>query len=217
MLRMALLLALMQELGTQAAPRDSAWLKRHEASVVESRKGDFDLALLGDSITEAWRGQKALWAERFAPLKAANFGMSGDCTQHLLWRLRNGLLDGPPPKAAMLLIGTNNLGWSGQSVESAAAGVEAVVHELRGKTRILLLGVFPRGEKADDPFRAKIKDLNERLSKLKHVSYLDLGPLFLNADGTISRELMPDFLHLSEKGYRVWADAVKEPLRVLMN
>ncbi|HEX7899739.1 MAG TPA: GDSL-type esterase/lipase family protein [Planctomycetota bacterium] len=216
MLRMLLLVMLLQELGTRAAPRDSAWVKRHEAFVVEAKKGGAELLLLGDSITDAWRGQKALWDERFAPLKAANFGMSGDCTQHLLWRLRNGLLDGPRPKAVMLLIGTNNLGWGQQSVESAAAGVEALVDELRGKTRILLLGVFPRGEKPDDPFRARIQDLNGRLAKLKHVSYLDLGPLFLSPDGTLSKELMPDFLHLSEKGYRVWADAVKQPLDDLL-
>src|SRR5688500_7825073 len=110
--RMLTLLLLLQELGTRAVPRDAAWLKRHEAFVAEAKKGDVDLLLLGDSITEAWRGQKALWAERFAPLKAANFGMSGDCTQHVLWRLRNGALDGLKPKAVMLLIGTNNLGWS---------------------------------------------------------------------------------------------------------
>lgn len=207
----------LQELGTRAAPRDAAWLKRHEAVVAEAKKGDVDLLLLGDSITEAWRGQKALWAERFAPLKAANLGMSGDCTQHVLWRLRNGALDGLKPKAVMLLIGTNNLGWNKQSVDSTVAGVEAIVDELRGKSRILLLAVFPRGEKPDDPLRAPIKELNERLSKLKHVSFLDIGGLFLRPDGTIPKELMPDFLHLSEQGYRLWADAVKEPLRVLMN
>ena len=216
MLRMLLLVALLlQELGTRAAPRDSAWLKRHEAFAAEAKAGNADLVLLGDSITDAWRGQKALWAERFAPLNAANYGISGDCTQHLLWRLRNGALGGRRPKAVMLLIGTNNLGWGKQSVDSAAAGVEELIGELRG-TRILLLGVFPRGEKPDDPLRARIKDLNERLSKLKHVTYLDIGGRFLEPDGTISKEVMPDFLHLSEKGYRVWADAVKEPLEALL-
>lgn len=208
-------LLLLQDPGTIAVPRDAAWLKRHEAQVAELKKGDVDLLLLGDSITEAWRGQKALWAERFAPLKAANLGMSGDCTQHLLWRLRNGALE-TRPKAAMLLIGSNNLGWGKQSVESTVAGVEAVVAELRG-ARMLLLGLFPRGEKPDDPCRAQIKQVNERLSKIPNVRFLDLGSLFLKPDGSIDAALMPDFLHLSEAGYRVWADAVREPLRVLMN
>jgi lysophospholipase L1-like esterase len=207
-------LLLLQDPGTAAAPRDAAWLKRHEAQVAEVRKGDVELLLLGDSITEAWKGQKALWAERFAPLKAANLGMSGDCTQHLLWRLRNGALEGKP-RAALVLIGTNNLGWGKQSVESTVAGVEAVVAELRG-ARVLLLGLFPRGEKPDDPCRAKIRAVNAGLSKIPNVRYLDLGNLFLKPDGTIDAVLMPDFLHLSEAGYRVWADAVKAPLDELL-
>jgi len=115
----------------------------------------------------------------------------------------------------MLLIGTNDLGWLGRSVEETAAGVEAVVDALR-PSRILLLALFPRGEKPDDPLRAKIRDVNERLAKIRDVRYLDLGPLFLRTDGTISAELMPDFLHLSDKGYRVWADAVREPLAELL-
>jgi lysophospholipase L1-like esterase len=216
---MLTVLLLLQELGARAAPRDAAWLKRHEAFVAEARKGDVDLLLLGDSITDAWRGQKALWAERFAPLKPANFGLAGDCTQHVLWRLRNGALDGLKPRAVMLLIGTNNLGVGKQSVESTVAGVEAIVGEIRARspaTRILLLGVFPRGEKPDDPFRAQVRDVNAALKPLKHVTYLDLGPLLLQPDGTLSKEVMPDFLHLSEKGYRIWADAVRAPLAELL-
>lgn len=216
MLALLLLPALSAVEGLQEpAPRDAAWLKRHQAHVETAKAGGFDLLLLGDSITEAWRGQKALWDERFVPLKAANFGLSGDCSQHLLWRLRNGALE-TKPKAVMLLIGTNNLGWGGQDVDKTVAGVEAVVDELRGKTKILLLGIFPRGEKPDDPLRAKIREVNARLSTLKDVRFLDLGPLFLSPDGTLSPDLMPDYLHLSAKGYRVWADAVKAPLEDLL-
>src|SRR5262245_53149266 len=147
---MRAMLALLLLLQEPPAPRDAAWLKRHQGYVETAKKGGFELLLLGDSITEAWRGQKALWEERFAPLKAANFGLSGDCAHHLLWRLRNGELE-TPPKAVMLLIGTNDLGWGKRDVDATVAGVEALVGELRGKTRILLLGVFPRGEKPDDP------------------------------------------------------------------
>lgn len=209
----ALLLLALQDV--RPTPRDAAWLKRHEGFVAEARKGGVDLLLLGDSLTDAWRGQKALWDERFAPLRAANYGMWGDRTEHLLWRLRNGALEGRP-KAVMLLIGTNDLGIGGRSVDETAAGVEAVVEELRGKARILLLGIFPRGEKPDDPLRAKIRETNERLSKIRGVRFLDLGFLFLKPDGAVSKELMPDFLHLSEAGYRLWADAVKDPLDDLL-
>jgi lysophospholipase L1-like esterase len=221
----ALLLAILLQdaAGTQAEPRDARWVKRHEGFVADARKGGIDLLLLGDSITDAWRGQKALWAERFEPLKAANFGISGDCTQHLLWRLRNGELDGITPKAVMLLIGTNNIGWNKQDEASTVAGITAVVNEIRSKsaaTKILLLAIFPRGATSADPFRAQIRKINEEIAKLddggKTVRYLDLGAKFLAEDGSLPKDLMPDALHLSEKGYRIWADAVKEPLAELM-
>lgn len=209
--------------GTKAEPRDARWMKRHEGFAADAKKGGVELLLLGDSITDAWRGQKALWAERFEPLKAANFGISGDCTQHLLWRLRNGELDGIAPKAVMLLIGTNNIGWNKQDEASTVAGITAVVQEIRTRsasTKILLLAVFPRGAQSTDPFRAQIRKINEEIAKLddggKAVRYLDIGAKFLAEDGSLPKELMPDALHLSEKGYRIWADAVKEPLAELM-
>jgi len=220
----ALILAvLLQDVpGVKAEPRDARWLKRHEGFVADAKKGGIDLLLLGDSITDAWRGQKALWAERFEPLKAANFGISGDCTQHLLWRLRNGELDGIAPKAVMLLIGTNNIGWNKQDEASTVAGITAVVQEIRTRsasTKILLLAVFPRGATSTDPFRAQVRKINEEIAKLddgKTVLYLDLGPKFIADDGSLPKDLMPDALHLSEQGYRIWADAVKAPLAALM-
>lgn len=212
---LALLLLLQDPPGVRAMPRDAQWLKRHEGFVAEAKKGGADVLLLGDSLTDAWRGQKGLWAERFAPLRAANFGMAGDCTQHLLWRLRNGTIDGLRPRVVMLMIGTNNLGWSGQDVESTVEGVRAVVNEIRARTpssRIVLLGILPRGEKPDDPLRAKIKDANAGLARLGGVQFLDFGDRLLQPDGAIAKDVMPDFLHLSEKGYRVWADAVRDVL-----
>jgi lysophospholipase L1-like esterase len=216
-MRIALLLLLLAQEGpgARAMPRDAQWLKRHEGFVAEARKGGIDVLLLGDSITDAWRGQKALWAERFAPLKAANFGLAGDCTQHLLWRLRNGELEGLRPRHIMLLIGTNNLGWAGQDVEATVDGIKAVIAEIRARTpstQILLLGLLPRGEKPDDPLRPKIKAVNAAIATLDGTTFLDFGGRLLQSDGTISKELMPDFLHLSDKGYRIWADAVRDPL-----
>jgi lysophospholipase L1-like esterase len=210
-----LLLVLQDPPGVRETPRDAQWMKRHEGFVAEAKKGGIDVLLLGDSLTEAWRGQKALWAERFAPLRAANFGLAGDCTQHLLWRLRHGELDGLRPRVVMLMIGTNNLGWNGQDVDSTVEGVRAVVGELRARmpsSRLVLLGILPRGEKPDDPLRAKIKAANEGLARLGGVEFLDFGDRLVQPDGSIAKEVMPDFLHLSEKGYRIWADAVRERL-----
>lgn len=203
---MLALLLLLQDLpGARAMPRDAQWLKRHEAYVEQAKQGGIDLLLLGDSITEAWRGQKALWEERFAPLKAANFGLAGDCTQHLLWRLRNGELDGLRPRKVMLMIGTNNLGWGKQDVESTVAGVKAVLEEIRKRTpsaKILLLGILPR---QDLDLKEKIGEVNAALAKLDGVTFLNFGDRLLPA-------MLPDGMHLSEAGFRIWADAVKAEL-----
>ena len=207
-------------------PRDANWMKRHDSFLAIAKKGNVEVLFLGDSITDAWRNAgKKLFEERFLPLKAANFGVSGDRTQHVLWRLQNGEFDGITPKVVMLMIGTNNIGQAqgAEPPESAAAGVKAILKEIHGKspkTKVLLLAVFPRGEKPDDAKRKAVQAINAEISKLddggKTVQFLDLGPKFLHPDGTIPKETMPDFLHLTPKGYEIWADAVKEPIAKLL-
>jgi lysophospholipase L1-like esterase len=153
-------------------------------------------------------------------MRAANFGIGGDRTQHVLWRLQNGELDGIEPKVVMLMIGTNNMGQD--SAEQIAEGVTAVVKEINKrspKTKVLLLGIFPRGNKPG-MIRDKIKDCNMIIAKLddggKTVKYLDIGGKFLEPDGTLPPEIMYDYLHLTEKGYQIWADAVKAELEKLV-
>jgi lysophospholipase L1-like esterase len=195
---------------------------RHKGFLAVAKKGDIDVVFFGDSITDGWRGrEKDVWKEHFAPLHAANFGIGGDRTQHVLWRMQNGELEGYTPKAAVVMIGTNNLGAN--TDEEIADGIKAVVEEIhkkQPKTKVLLLGVFPRGEKPDDKNRDRIKNINKMVSKLndegKTVKYLDIGGKFVEKDGTISKEVMPDFLHLSKKGYEIWADAIDKPLKNLM-
>jgi lysophospholipase L1-like esterase len=227
-MRLALLILLLvqDQPGETPVPKEGGWLKRHEGFVAEAKKGGIEVLFIGDSITDAWRSgkQKAIWDERFAPLKAANFGISGDRTQHLLWRLQNGELDGIAPKVAVLMIGTNNIGQKDpETMASAFAGIRAVVaeiHKRSPKTKVLLQAVFPRSEKPDHPLRAVIKEINFNLKNLddggKTVKFIDFGAKFLQPDNTISKEIMPDFLHLSEKGYRIWADEIKEPLAELL-
>lgn len=215
--------------GAHPEPKEGGWMKRHEAFVEEAKKGGFDVLFTGDSITDGWRNgaQRKIFEANFAPMKAANFGISGDRTQHVLWRLQHGEFEGLTlPKVVVLMIGTNNIGQTKPPPEpasSAIAGIEAIVKEIHQKsatTRVLLLGVFPRGEKPDNPHRGVIKEINAAAAKLddagRTVKYLDIGEKFLQPDGTILRETMPDFLHLSEKGYQIWADAIKPTLEELL-
>jgi len=201
---------------------------RHDKFVEIAQRGGVDVLFLGDSITDAWGGEghgkgapgSKLFEEEFVPLKAANFGIGGDRTQHVLWRLQHGELEGIQPKVVMLMIGTNNLGSN--TAEQIADGIKAIVretHKRSPRTKVLVLGIFPRGPKPN-PLREKIKQINEIIAKLddggKTVKYLDIGEKFLEKDGTLSREIMPDYLHLSPKGYRIWADAVKGPIKELL-
>jgi lysophospholipase L1-like esterase len=200
------------------ARKDKGWTDRHAKFLERAKKGDVDVLFLGDSITQGWEGSgKEVWEKSFEPLKAANFGIGGDQTQHVLWRITEGKeLEGITPKAAVLMIGTNNMG--GHNAEQIAEGITAIVKELRRQKpemQILLLGVFPRSAKATDAVRDKIKDVNQRIAKLddnKKVHYLDIGEKFLEPDGSLSKEIMPDLLHLSKKGYQIWADAITPAL-----
>ncbi len=206
------------------APRDGWWVKMHEqfldqAKKVQAKQGHIDLLFLGDSITQGW-GKNDVWKRFYGPRHAANFGIGGDRTQHVLWRIEHGEIDGIHPRVAILMIGTNNVGSN--SVDEIAAGVTAIVHELRKRlpeTKVLLLGVFPRGERPDAT-RKKLEEVNKQICRLDdgtNVSYLDIGKAFLNQDGTISRAIMPDFLHLTGKGYRLWADAMEPTLWRLLD
>ncbi|MDR1280003.1 MAG: GDSL-type esterase/lipase family protein [Opitutaceae bacterium] len=198
------------------------WVEQHTRQVATAKKDGADVMFLGDSITAGWSGGgKAVWAERYTPLKAANFGIGGDRTEHVLWRLQNGALGGGiNPKVVVLMIGTNNTGRD--SAEQIAAGVTAIVSEIGNRApqaKVLLLDVFPRGEKPDNDRRAKIAAINATIAKLddgQRVFFLPIGQKFVQPDGTISKAIMPDFLHLTPAGYKIWADAIDAKLRELL-
>jgi lysophospholipase L1-like esterase len=190
----------------------AGWRALHAEHVARARRGDGDLLFVGDSITQGWLGT-AIWRTRFAN-RTANIGIGGDTTQNVLWRLDHGAVDGLKPKHVVVMIGTNNFGLHQDTPEDVARGVTAIVEKLRGKlpeAKILLVGIFPRDEKPDAPSRGRIRKVNETLAKLadgKSIRFLDLTPELLEPDGRIARDLMPDYLHLSEKGYRLWASAI---------
>lgn len=198
------------------------FIASHEKFVNIAKEGKAQLVFLGDSITAGWAGAgKEVWAKAFAGYTPANFGIGGDRTQHVLWRIQNGELEVIKPKAVVLMIGTNNSG--SDSAEGIAKGVTVIVETIRAKqpqAKILLLAVFPRGEKASpNPGRDKLKQVNAIIAKLddgKNVFFLDIGDKFMQPDGSLTKEIMPDFLHLSPAGYQIWADAIGPKLAELM-
>lgn len=197
-------------------------IPRHKEFLKKVANGEGEVIFLGDSITQGWEGAgKKAWAETFAPLKAVNLGIGGDQTGHVLWRITEGKeLEPLKPKAAVIMIGTNNTGRD--SAKQIAEGIKAIVEELRKQKpemKILLLGVFPRSPKPTDAIREKIKTINEDISKLadnKHVFYKDIGDKFLEKDGTLDKKIMPDYLHLSPEGYQIWADAIKDDVQKMV-
>jgi lysophospholipase L1-like esterase len=240
--------------------RHKDFLKR-----IEQSKGEGDVIFLGDSITHGWEGQKA-WQEHFGSFKPVNLGIGGDQTGHVLWRITEGHeLDQLKPKAAVIMIGTNNTG--GHSAQQIAGGIKAIVEELKHQKpeiKILVLGVFPRGNSGDaersieqitesiNPINEELKkekpdikvlnalvrsleqkkgtipaaklnkkipEINDIIAKLddgKTVFYKDIGKDFLDQNGGLSGEIMPDYLHLSGKGYDIWGKAIKADIEKLI-
>ena len=187
--------------------------KRHEQFLARIKQGPVGLLLLGDSITDFWPGRgKESW-EKLAPYHPADFGISADRTEHVLWRITNGELDGIAPKVVMIMIGTNNIGhFQEEQPEWAAAGVKKIVETVHAKlpeTKVLLLSVFPRDRK-NSSARQKVEAINEIISKLddgNKTRYLDVSKCFLDADGEIPKDIMPDGLHPNAHGYDLWYEA----------
>lgn len=199
---------------------------KHQANLKVAQQGDIEVLFMGDSITDFWRNEDGAFAgkpvldKHFGHLKIANFGIAGDTTEGVLYRLQNGEGQGFSPKAVMLMIGTNNT--SRNNAAEIAEGIGAVVLQLQknfAKAKILLLAVFPRGG-ANDPVRATIAEINSIISRLHdgdRVHYLDIGDKFLDENGNIPKDVMSDALHPSTKGYEIWAEAVKDHIARLMN
>ena len=196
------------------------WFARHPQKIAEMSKGEIDLQMVGDSITNNFDSIGApVWKKYFEPRKAINLGFGGDRTNHVLWRLGHLPKLKKAPRGAVVLIGTNNICWGSDKPRQAAGGVQAIARklgELYPEMKILVLGVFPRRRKLDHPHRKQIIELNSYLpgllKDLKNVKFLDIGPKFLDEKGFLSKEMMPDTTHPSEKGHEIWARAIEPEL-----
>mgnify|MGYP001356710293 CR=1 FL=1 len=228
----AALIALAENTAIKPEPRgDAWWTTRHQQALDLIKSGrKIELALIGDSITHGWGGLPQpnepwkgvapdLYDKLFGPYNPINLGFSGDRTQHVLWRLDNGELDGYKPKVCMVMIGTNNMGSN--SPEEIAEGVTAVVDKIHAKApeaKVLLCSILPR-EWENGEIRKKVAATNAILAKQKWGDYVAYTPCwdgFLNEDNRMIEGLMPDQLHPNDKGYEVWAEMIRPTLKRLM-
>lgn len=200
------------------------WKERFDKKLEEAKTAKCDILFIGDSITDFWgkRGT-TLWNDTYVSRNAINMGYSGDQTSHVLWRIDNGEMTSFQPKVAVLMIGTNNaLHQKGGSPQQTAEGIRAIIDRIRAKspkTKVLLLGIFPRGANSQDRWRLVNDKVNAIISKYHDgdkVHYLDISSAFLDNKGNLSRKLMPDLLHPNAHGYKVWAKAMEPKLKQLL-
>jgi beta-glucosidase len=209
------------------------FLRMHESFLARRTAGPIGVLFLGDSITEGWTKAPHIWAHYYGKMDAANFGIGGDQTQHVVWRIENGELDGIHPKVTVLMLGTNNSAY--HTAEEIFAADKKIVDLIRTKTgsKVLLLAIFPRDAgkdrqtgqitertRADAAKRVPvINATNAMLAKLddgQNVRYLDIGKQFLGQDGKIPFTIMPDQLHPTAAGYQLWAEAMQPLLTEMM-
>jgi lysophospholipase L1-like esterase len=201
------------------------WMPRHKQKLANLKKLDkVDLLMVGDSITHSWESGKAkpTWDKYYAKRHPFNIGFSGDRTEQVIWRLQNGAVEGISPKLAIVMIGTNNAGHRKEASKETAAGVGAILKEMRKrlpKTKILLLAIFPRGKDNNDALRKLNQGTNKIIAKFaddKNIFFLDLNSKFLGKDGKLPKDIMPDLLHPNGKGYGIWAQAMEPTVKKLM-
>lgn len=195
---------------------------RHQEFLERAKQGNVDLLFVGDSITNRWTSVGEESWSKLGSYNPANFGVEGDCTEHLLWRLQHGELERISPKVVVLLIGTNNIFYfPEEKPEWTANGVEKIVRVIQQRlqtTKIVLLAIFPRDEK-DSRVRQTSTAVNRLIRRLDdgiYVRFVDIGGQFLDGEGNIPPEIMPDQVHLSAKGYEIWYRSLEPILSEMM-
>lgn len=233
MVSRAIAIAVLCLAAVQPAPRiDKNSQLAHQQLLEKARKGGIDVYFEGDSITRRWGASEAKyadflanWKENFFGWNAANFGWGGDTTANILWRLQNGELDGVNPKVIVLMAGTNDVGNNpdDSKIEQVTAGIKAILDVMREKSpraTIILMGITPRnGGRGGKAIVAIINQINERISQFadgKTIRYLNINDKLANPDGALIEGMTVDGLHLSLKGYQIWADALKPILTDLL-
>ena len=202
---------------------DEWWQERNRALAAAAVKMQPELIVMGDSITQRWeQNGKAAWEKCILPFNAGNFGIDGDGTEHLLWRIRSsGLGKLFSPQLVALLIGVNNIG-GGYLPNDVILGLTSCVQAIRAQspsTKILIIGIFPAAKSGSDDVRETIRSVNKGYAALadnRQVFFTDIGGAFLEKDGSISETVMEDYLHLTPKGYSIYAKEIKPVIQKLL-
>lgn len=200
------------------------WLPRHLQKLEEVKaKKNAQVIFIGDSITQGWENDGFnVWNRNYTKYNAVALGFGGDRTENVLWRLQHNEVDGLNPKLAVLMVGTNNTGHRQENPKTTAAGIQRNLEELQQRlpnTKILLLAIFPRDEKPDGELRQINNGVNAIISGFadnKKIFFLDINQTFLDANGVLSKTIMPDLLHPNEYGYELWAKAMEPTLKTLL-
>ncbi|XP_041864943.1 platelet-activating factor acetylhydrolase IB subunit beta [Melanotaenia boesemani] len=193
---------------------DGRWLSQHSRFVLECKDGEPDVLFVGDSMVQLMQ-QFEVWRDLFSPLHAFNFGIGGDTTCNVLWRLQNGELENIRPKAVVLWVGTNNYEHTAEQVAGGILEIAQLLTSRLPKAKIVVLGLLPRGERPN-PLREKNAAVNNLLRswlpRLGQAQFLDVSRGFVHSDGTISSQDMFDYLHLTSAGYSTIAKPISDLL-----
>ena len=222
------------------------WDRRHAVKLGEIASGpkEYDFVFIGDSITHSWEGWcdpldleavdkayekgmlkfrngpgRKVWDEMKKEFRLLNLGCAGDTTQNVLWRIDHGELDGYKTRGVALMIGTNN----GEPAEEIAEGIKAVVRRILEKqpaAKVVLMPIFPAEHSPSAPRRirnARASELAKSIADGERVIWLDFNSVFLEKDGTLSAEMMPDYLHPLEHVYALWRAAIEPVMRKVLN
>src|SRR6056297_926324 len=200
------------------------WMPRHEQKLAEEGRESAEILLIGDSITHGWENTgKEVWEQYFGEYGTYNIGFGGDRTENVLWRFEHGEIDGIHPEVAVLMIGTNNTGHRQDAPECTARSIGLIVEQLSQKlpdTEILLLAIFPRGETPENELRQLNNEINQRIESFadgETIHFMNINSTFLDENGHLPEEIMPDHLHPNEQGYKLWAEAMLPKMRQLLD
>jgi beta-glucosidase len=186
--------------------------KRNE--IAANAGAEYDIVMVGDSITHRWERKGGEGRALFAGLKKTyrilNLGYGGDRTEHVIWRLSNGELEGYTAKLFTVMIGTNNRDKNPADVAAGVKRILALIQEKHPESKIVLMPIFPRGPSKDGRHarNVKVNEIIKGYADGEKIRWLDFNSRFLTPEGVLTKKVMNDLLHPNQNGYQIWLDAI---------